>query len=64
MSFALFQLGGYIPDLKKKVNKDVETAVAEFVEPDPNIFLVGCRMRGKKLLDMVANSSSLSRVVS
>ena len=48
----LSQLGGDVSDLKKEVNKDIETAVAEIVETDPDVFLVGYRMIGKELLDL------------
>ena len=47
----LFQLGGYVPDLKIKVDKDIEAAVAELVETDPDGTLVGHWMVGEKPLD-------------
>src|SRR4051812_29179503 len=47
----LSQLGSDVSDLKKEVNQDIETAVAEIVETHPDVVLVGHRMLGKEPLD-------------
>ena len=61
----LFQLGGYVPDLKIKVDKDIEAAVAELVETDPDgtlLLVTGWSARSCSM--RAANSSTFSRSVS